>query len=307
MPEQTAPENTLSGGFRRQSGECCENRANPNLRFFSVVFLFFVLGSSSSSDFHRSARNLDMARKNFVELNRELLEEFLKANEKRTIKNTNAWLMKKGLAIAKRLGLDEFKASTHWVYNFKLRNGLVNQKSVLIKESKSASRDARSSTNSNLGINSSPKCYQDDEPSSSKQLNEFIHHQPNLSLNNSLGSVAENEVANSSIGDNNTSLEQQMIVELSPDNIATMVTGEHQVQHQQQQLTQLEAKTVTVIKEKPPKGGSREEAIEAATTLIRYVTINTTDFDASSSSFLAKLTGYLNQLISSRQPPTVDC
>ena len=247
-----------------------------------------------------------MARKNFVELNRELLEEFLKANEKRTIKNTNAWLMKKGLAIAKRLGLDEFKASTHWVYNFKLRNGLVNQKSVLIKESKSASRDARSSTNSNLGINFSPKCYQNDEPSSSKQLNEFIHHLPNLSLNHSLGSVAENEVANSSIGDNNTSLEQQMIVELSPDNIATMVTGEHQVQHQQQQLTQLESKTVPVNKEKPPKD-SREKAIEAATTLIRYITNNTTDFDASSSSFLAKLTGYLNQLISSRQPSTVDC
>lgn len=234
-----------------------------------------------------------MAKKVYHRLNDELKKEFLTERAKGTITNDNTWLINKGLVIAKRLGVKNFKASSHWLYKFKSRNGLSKSASKtnhLSSTLANGDHDSSSSSDDELqdslhqdnhtGKQLSLTTYQHgDQPSTSKPM--CMH--PNSIQNHSLNHVAAANCAE----DDNSFSEQQMIVELSPDNMATMVNGEQ-----------------TGLKANPVPKESKEEAIKAATTLIRYITLNTTDFDASSSSFLAMLSSYLNKLISS-QPSTL--
>ena len=262
-----------------------------------------------------------------ADLEAQLLADFLEANTAQNIKNTNVWLTERALAIAKSLNIKKFKASNFWLYQFKLRHNLKVQQYRVERAATAAAPSAFAASSSTdrilpnveLGFHSSSL---DDDVKYLGNLDPdehllLSHNQPSSSSSDELIDSSLNVAADvaddtnypdDDTNNSNSSFDQQMNAELFPSRFPAVTTSEQQQQRMQPAnlVTAAPARAVPVNKEKPPKGppkGSREEAIEAATTLIRYVTINTTDFDASSSSFLAKLTGYLNQLINS-QPST---
>ncbi|KAH9408350.1 hypothetical protein TYRP_012023 [Tyrophagus putrescentiae] len=215
-------------------------------------------------------------------------------------------------------------------YGFKLRHNLKVQQYRVERAATAAAPSAFTASSStdrilpNVELDfHSPSLDDDEKYLGNLDLDEHLllsHNQPTSSSSDELIdsslNVADDLADDTNYPDDdtnssNSSFDQQMNAELFPSRFPAVTTSEQQQQRKQPAnpapaVTAAPAIAVPVNKEKPPKGppkGSREEAIEAATTLIRYVTVNTTDFDASSSSFLAKLTGYLSQLINS-QPST---